>query len=214
MTKFALWFGVLAATALTGVSGLIDAALRHREAADALIRAGQRIERLPGDFGRWRLLKEEPLHASTAHELQCRGYVNRSYVHLDNGDRVNVAVVVGPAGPTAVHTPEICYSAREYELADPPEKRRLRAPGAGEHEFRRVGFRSRQLPSATLSVYYAWSDGRGWQAPEAPRLMLTHLPKLYKIQVAAYADQGATPDPCEAFLRDFLPILDSRMQEP
>jgi hypothetical protein len=199
---------VLIAIVLTASSGMIDYALQRRGEADELLQAGDRLEQLPANFGNWRMTHEEPLHGSTARELQCPGYVNRSYVHLASGEKVNVAVLVGPAGAVSVHTPEICYSSREYELAEQSKERTIRRPGREDHEFRRVGFRSRRLPSSILSVYYAWSSGDRWRAPDAPRLTLAHYPKLYKIQVAAYLNHGANSNACESFLEDFLPVVE------
>lgn len=202
---------VVLAAALTASSGLIADMLRERGGEAALLEAGRRLQQLPGDFGRWRLMAEKPLSDSAVRELQCRGYVNRSYLHLGSGAQVNVAVLVGPTGPMAAHTPEICYSSREYDLAAPPSQRLLRPQRGGADEFRCVRFHSRRLTSPELSVYYAWNDGERWRAPTAPRLALSLCPKLYKIQTAAYLTGDEKENPCEAFLRDFLPLLDQQI---
>src|SRR5687767_6261065 len=80
-------------------------------AADALSRP------LPARAGSWVLLTESKLGPEVVKMLRCPAYINRVYAHEQTGDRITVAVLVGPAGPIAVHTPEICYSSHDYKQA-------------------------------------------------------------------------------------------------
>ena len=61
-----------------------------------------------------------------------------------------------------------------------------------------------------LRVYYGWSEGGPWLAPDSSRLAFAGRPYLYKIQVASQHAPGDAPeadDPCLQFLKAFLPVL-------
>src|SRR5947208_1159232 len=77
--------------------------------------AGDRLRpTLPVEVGNWRMRSEDKLADPVAAILQCHASVNRQYEHQQTGDVVRVAVLLGPPGPISVHTPEVCYSSREY----------------------------------------------------------------------------------------------------
>jgi hypothetical protein len=122
---------------------------------------------------------------------------------------VALVMLVGPAGPLAVHTPEICMTSREYENIKPSEQVRVMSDGR-EQQFFATLFRAKTLEGQRLNVYYGWSaDGEEWQAPLSPRITLGPLPMLYKVQVVcadAAVAEGATA-PGVAFLADLLPHL-------
>src|SRR5262245_23415668 len=90
---------------------------RWGEAA-ALANAAQRLQgSLPERLGPWQLIKAHELEEGAADVLQCAAYLHGGYRNDQSGDTIVVAVVAGPAGPISVHTPEICYSAQNYEMA-------------------------------------------------------------------------------------------------
>jgi hypothetical protein len=66
------------------------------------------------------------------------------------------------------------------------------------------------VESQVLSVYYGWSTGGPWQAPESPRLSYAGASSLYKLQLACYAasdEQGGIKDLPTEFLKAFLPAV-------
>ena len=99
----ALALGVL----LTLSSGVLYGKYSQRWGPPAdLTGAAAQLEKLPRQLGNWKLAEERPMEDSTVEMLECAGYVNRRYVNQQSGQTVNLAIIVGPAGPTAVHTPE------------------------------------------------------------------------------------------------------------
>ena len=46
--------------------------------------------------------------------LQSAGTVSRVYMNRRTGQRVDMFVIVGPSGPTAEHTPEVCVGGRYF----------------------------------------------------------------------------------------------------
>jgi hypothetical protein len=117
--------------------------------------------------------------------LECAGYVNRRYLHQQTGQTVNLAVIVGPPGPTAVHTPEICFSSRAYEQQQPRRRIELAAQAPAKHSFWTLDFETTNVLAERLRVYYAWSLGERWEAAASPRYQFAAAPQLYKLQLAA-----------------------------
>src|SRR5262245_60006979 len=92
--------------------GQVQGQLTNRWGLQAETRlAAERLQvALPKEVGSWRLRHEDQFSPSVIRILQCPTHISRAYEHLQTGDTANVAVIVGPPGPTSVHTAEICYS--------------------------------------------------------------------------------------------------------
>ena len=54
------------------------------------------------------------LDAESRSQLECVGEMVRVYTNAKTGDSVTLQLILGPAGPTAVHTPEICMAQRDF----------------------------------------------------------------------------------------------------
>jgi hypothetical protein len=106
----------------------------------------------------------------------------------------------------SVHTPEVCYPRRNYQVTKDPERLSL----SGEDRIWGITLRSPNLDARTLRVYYAWTDGGQWEAPEEPRLAFAGREYLMKIQLASYVDarSASDSDPCLKFLHDATSELD------
>jgi len=168
-----------------------------------------KLKGVPPQFGPWKRTAERELEPDVVNELQCVGYVSRQYVNEETGDVANVALLLGPSGPISVHTPEICYSSRDFEQT----AQRVAVPaGGGDDSFWAITFRTRNPLSRSewLRVHYAWSSGGPWAAVKSPRLSFAGKPYLYKLEVAGYPPPGADPekeDPAQRFLEDFVPVV-------
>jgi hypothetical protein len=172
-----------------------------------LVAAGEHLKTLPPEIGDWHLQDESTMSAGTIEMLECAGYVSRSYVNVRTGDTINVALIVGPPGPISVHTPEICYSSRNYELIGRREATRLASHSGQAHTFWNTTFKSKNAFSEKLSVYYAWSDGSAWSAARSPRFTFAASPALYKLQLAGVIGEGRnseTKTPPARFLKALI----------
>jgi hypothetical protein len=141
--------------------------------------------------------------------LQCEAHINRVYVHRQTGEVVNVAMIVGPSGPTAVHTPEICFSSRAYQIAEPREKKFFGGAGdEGGSSLWTTRFKSQDAGAGELQVYYGWSTGGPWTASQSPRFEFGGSPLLYKLQVSAQMgppkEDGSRSDPGQSFIDALL----------
>ena len=167
---------------LTVASGAMYGRLTQRwgQSAD-LVAAGDHVRGFPSELGKWRLHQESTMPDRVQQTLECSGYVNRTYIHSDTGQEIGMAIHVGPPGPTAVHTPEICYSSRSHVVKERPKKKEA------ENEtdsFWGMLFQSRHVGAGQLRVYYAWNNGDAWQAADNPRILFGGDRLLFKAQVS------------------------------
>jgi hypothetical protein len=188
--------------------------------------AGKRLEQMPTEFGDWKLERNDGLSKQTKRILECTGSLSQVYHNTKTDDIVTVAVMLGPSGPIAVHTPEICYSSREFKITNERKKWQLPAKASqgtvaaeatarpSTDEFWDLRLQSNKVNGSALRVLYAWTNNQQWQAADMPRFSYAGSPYLYKIQLA-----GSPPldenqrDACAEFLTEFLPILRAHMLE-
>ena len=201
-------------TALILSSGIAAGVLANRWSEPETLRAAaESLAAVPETCGSWQMLSQTELEPDLVEMLSCAGYVNRSYRHVGTRDTVHVALVLGPPGPIAVHTPEICYTTQGYRLEQTPQLRTLELPGGQLAELTFASFVSeRPGPDAAgkLLAYHAFSDGGAWQTPAYPRFAFGGRPYLMKLQLASRSGGEPTPglsDPCRDFLEAFLPAL-------
>lgn len=209
MTRSQILFGVILVLVLTSLSGLIHGRMSYRwgKTVDMKL-AATKLEQIPKSFGPWELQRSEELDPSVAKILECAGYVVRTYVNNETGGTVNMFVLLGPPGPTAAHTPDICYNSRAYDTVQEKEHWELES-GKQNHMFWSETLESVDVNEGLLRVYHAWSAGTQWQAPENSRFAFAAEPYLYKVQLAApllkLADADTDADPARNFLQHFVP---------
>lgn len=170
---------------------------------------------LPERLDAWQLVKTPELEEGVGDVLQCAAYLHGVYTNDQTGDTIDVALVAGPAGPISVHTPEICYSAQNYDIAGDRQAIVIEDNSGRSHTLWQVFANSREASRPNLRVLYAWSRGAEWEAVGGPRFAYAGLPVLYKLQVAGPPDDrsAADPasDPCRKFLSQFLAHIQARL---
>jgi hypothetical protein len=212
-TRFRPYLAVLGIAAITATSGGIAGSLSHRWGKPFdLVLAAERLAATPENFGDWELTIAQALDADAVEMLRCAGSTQRAYRNRRTGQIINMFVIVGPPGPTSVHTAEICYSSRDYDTIEPRRRLQVRESQLPDEAFWETVFRHNDLYADVLRVAYAWNAGDGWRAPEHPQFTFGGRPYLYKLQVAGSVGTGVSrgeDDPCRSFLGDFLPVLDA-----
>jgi hypothetical protein len=189
----------------TLASGMMHGYLDGRWTAGVDMEAvAAKLPALPEQAGPWVRVSDMELDPAAEKLLRCDGYLNREYWNPDTGDRVTVAVLLGPRGPIAVHTPEICYSSAGTVALGDRVARTIHSDGETDQLWN-VQFGRPEDAVPALDVWYAWSDGGPWQASKYPRFWLTD--RLYKIQLAGRAAIGSSSSPGEDFLTHFLPLV-------
>ncbi len=194
---------------LTLFSGIVHGVLDGRWSRQSnLVEVGSLLENVPEQVGEWKLVEKQELDDGAAQLLRCYGSVVRVYENEKTGAKVNVAVMFGPRGPIAVHTPEVCYDSVGTKQAGPTRRENI-VVGAERHGLWSVQFIREPETDPSIDVWYAWSDGGNWKDGDYPRFWLTE--NLYKIQVAGPA--GEEPErPVADFLMAFLPQLQKQIK--
>jgi hypothetical protein len=189
---------------LTVFSGIWEGRISHRwGAAPATLAAAKELGATPKDFGDWRLQSSSALDKSALEMLQCAGHFVRNYVNKRTGEVVVVVVIVGPAGPTSVHRPEICLSSRNYTMRGDRRPLSVRGPDGATDQFWSADFQSTGVGGELLRVCYAWSLGDRWTAPDDARFAFAGNPYLYKIQASTLMRAGEN-SPEDTSLSQFL----------
>jgi hypothetical protein len=179
-------------------------------ASERVREAAGRLAGLPSRCGEWegRDLEVNPRHQAMA---EVDGCLLRSYSNVSGGVTLSLLVVCGRPGPIGSHTPDVCYRGAGYDLLTPQHEVSVDS-GGGMARFWHADFRQRNTPIPRhLRIFWAWSDGRAWEAAEHPRLKFGTSPVLYKLYVVrelAVEGEPVESDPALAFLRRLLPVLE------
>lgn len=179
----------------------------------ALPSAVHQLSTIPHNFQDCKCVYTLKFKEETIRLLQCSGYINYIFENTKTGQLVNLAIIVGPSGPTSVHTPEICFSTKNYDIQSPRTQFHIR----NKDEFWNVNFRSLDPGMGLLTVVYAWFGSNSWVATENPRITLNKYPFLYKLQIASQLTASKDhhrENHCKEFLTDFLPIFDKTIINP
>jgi hypothetical protein len=208
----------LTVLALTLVSGIIQGRLTQRWGPTSMaIEAAKKLQSFPDAFGPWQVQSKNTFKDSVLTELRCIGYLSRTYENQETGTEVNVAVLLGPPGEISVHTPEICFSSKDFTRETKRQRLVFTNPDGSQEEFWSLDFRANDLHGRLLHVAYGWSLGSHWSAPEDPRFIFGGRPYLYKLQLAITGDvqpEMTGENPCRRFLADFIPAIRKYLSDP
>lgn len=182
--------------------------MSHRWGKPADIQAAARkLQQIPKTCGPWEATTSDKLDEQVQRILESAGYILRTYIHQETRASVQVAILLGPPGPTSVHTPDICYASHDYTTVQENERWEL-TDGQRRHAFWAMTLKPVELNASQLRVYHAWTTGDQWSAPDNARFEFAGSRYLYKIQLACpLADvsvAGTDKDPGREFLRYFV----------
>lgn len=218
MKHYILLLSIVFALALTIFSGVLQGTMRNRwGASQVTLRAAALLPEIPEQFGDWQMRSSDKLGETAEKMLECESYFVRTYQNKATGDLVSATLLLGPPGPIAVHTPEICFPSRNFTVLGKRQAAVIRNEEGGEDHFWTLAYKANNLQGDMLRVYYAWTAGTRWSAEGDPRFKYAGQPYLYKIQLSAPLPAGAdleADDPCRRFLDDFLPVARNYIVEP
>ncbi len=200
---------LIACFVLTVLSGVLRGRIDSRWGIEELTNAANSVESLPLSFGDWSTDEITSLDEEAANMLRCAGNAVGSYRN-PAGELVSMIYLVGPAGPLAVHTPDVCYGSSNFRVFETTKPTAIVDANGNEHDFSVITFKENKAGDRPLRVYYAWNRNGEWVAPSVPRTAFAGVPMLYKMQVATHSvekDENGL-DAGERFLRDALPHLE------
>ncbi len=218
MKRQLFFLAVVLAAAVTVLSGVLQGRLRNRWGPSAgTLAAAKKLKQMPSQFGDWRLQSSGKLDETALSQLAPAGYLVSNYENQVTGELVSVTLLLGPPGPISVHTPEVCFSSRNYQSQGERQLVAIRRADGSDDELWTLDYKAGNIRGDLLRMYYGWSAGSRWSATKDPRFFFAGQPYLYKIQLSCglpAAAGGQSSDPCRKFLEDFLPVARKCMIEP
>jgi hypothetical protein len=202
--------------ALTLASGAIQGRMTFRWGIpEQMTSAAERLNDFPRQFGDWRLQAESEMDPESVRQLEPAAYVSGTYVNEKTREAVYVLVVLGPYGRIAVHTPEVCMGSQAFQVLQKRQTTSVPDRDGQPHAFWGVTFRTTDVAQRLVRVYYGWSTGDDWSAPENARYAFVGSPYLYKVQLSSSVRPGAQgDDACVRFLRDFVSVAKQYLIQP
>ncbi len=210
--KPALILATISVLVLTLIPAIKDGQRRFRWGEDSEVTLlASRLETFPKQIGDWRCISDELLGKTSANQLQPLGFINRSYVNDALKMQTNVFILLGPTGPTAVHTPDICFSSREFTIINKRKVVSVDPDRSSRSMCFETNFKSRDVSGSYLTSWYAWTIDGDWQAPENARYYFAGSRFLFKIQITArYPDLDTMEN--DKVMRQFLAEIEQNLR--
>jgi hypothetical protein len=175
--------------------------------------SASRLKKMTLSLPEW---EGEDLELSARQIGELAGCVSRRYTHRNDGSQLGVLLACGRPGPTAVHTPEICYAGQGYRPVGAVEKKEISLPGLARAEFF-TGIFEKPNPAGEperIRIYWAWKAAAvDWRALSSPRLRLGLQPVVHKLYVVQpLSGPGPVADKtCVEFIRELIPAMDQNL---
>src|SRR5262249_10109712 len=132
------------------------------------------LEEMPLDLGDW---QGEKLEGPTRGTEHLQGQFYRRYKNHRTGAMVSVNLVCGRPGPVSIHTPDVCYGASGFDVADPMKFQRK----DGIECWTAEAVQRKASEQTRLRLFWTWNAGGKWQAADNPRIAFARHPVLYKL---------------------------------
>jgi hypothetical protein len=119
---------------------------------------------------------------------------SRRYSSAAGGFAASTAIISGPPGAVATHTPDVCYSGNGYSTLRGPSRQTIDLPGGGQATYLVADFeRKRETSVERYRVRWAWSTAGRWDAPDRARLAYMSEAELFKLYVVSPLPIEGTP---------------------
>ena len=187
----------------------------------------EHLKTVPMNFGDWEgsdqpVTDDSEMQLKAAHIAHA---VQRTYRNTKTDEVVSVFLACGPQRHLAIHTPNSCFVAAGYDMAN---EKPLQFPidiedqSGGQEpkqtEFYTVRFRKDETAgSQYIRVFWSWNAGEGWMAPDWPKVTFAWKKALYKLYVMGNVEKvgdDLKDDPRVQFIRDFIPVVDEHLGLP
>lgn len=185
------------------------------QASDSLDEAVAKLNEIPSEFNNWKGA-DLPVEPGELKRAGIKGVMFRRFKNSQTGTSVNVLIVCGKGGPISVHTPDICYAAAGFQPVSDPALKPITLSTTGE----KMAFWTMQVskPDAAvpqkMEVYWAWIRNGALESPQNSRFAYARTSALYKVYVArelSASSRTTIDNPCEDFIRDVVPEIQSRL---
>lgn len=181
-------------------------------------KSASRLPEISSSIGDW-VGADLEIDTKQLERAEAVGYLCRHYIQRGSGSEVTVFILCGRPGPISVHPPTICYQGLGFQVKGEPT--RYKAKGDTDTPAAEFFWADFIKPDPAipehLRIYWAWKSGRGWLAPNHARFTFGGAQALYKMYITYRAVPGSElpeRDPCQDFMREFLPELERALSPP
>src|SRR5215471_11322923 len=160
---------IVIAVGVVVAAAVVEGLRSNRWGASEEIRAAaDRLDRVPREFGDW-VGTELPQDPRSLKVAEAAGCVSRGFANRKTGERVEVLILCGPAGPIGAHTPDVCYGGIGYACVGDPARKSVVPNGGTPATFWTARFEKTRRADDPLRVYWAWGTDGDWEASPNPR---------------------------------------------
>ncbi|QVL30412.1 exosortase-associated EpsI family protein [Telmatocola sphagniphila] len=125
--------------------------------------------------------------------------------HVPSNRNIVLSLTSGRPAVVAVHTPDVCYVGSGFQAMT--QARRVEVPTEqGPATLWCCDF---QKNEERIRVYWSWSDGSRWQAPDSPRWQFARTLRLWKLYVVHPLETGDDWTVNEDSLNSASPLLNA-----
>ncbi len=199
---------------VTAVQGLWTERWSNRDIAGELKTSAEILEEVfPTEVGPWRYVDVVESNAEQLEAAGAVGHVSRLYQHRDTGAKVAAFVICATPHDASGHTPDRCYPAAGYVIAETEHRQAITLVDGRQAEafvgtFRKTG--------QTIRVFWTYGVRGAWLAPQIARIELAGTASVYKLY--AIIDQSSLTSSqatgiCSEFLAVMLPQFDRAVAE-
>jgi hypothetical protein len=202
---------ITAALVLIVGAGLVHGKWTNRWGPSAALAAlAARVDSVPMVIGDWQGTASElsDTERAAAGATAC---LARVYSNPSRKVSITVLLLGGLPGIISTHTPDVCYPRAGYILESPASYEFRFGPDQKRAEFHTARAARGGTSPSVLRLFWSWNASQGWSSPQEPRWHFASQPalcKLYVVRETAGADVDPRFDPCNDFLKVFLPELD------
>ena len=172
---------------------------------------------IPQQIGEWQGTDIEGSDEKVRKIAGAEGELIRTYKNA-NGDEVRISLICGRLRDITFHTPDRCYPAAGFEMQGDPHREVFELPGNSAEFFTTSFLKSEPSGTHAERGYWSWTGDGKWVAPDNTKYAFAHQQRaLYKLYVFGNVPVGAKQqanqeDPCQSFIRAFLPALDQALR--
>jgi hypothetical protein len=206
-------FRIFAAVVLIVGAGRLHGDWTNRwGSSKALVDLSARVESVPMVIGQWKGTDRE-LPAAERAIAGATACLARQYTNATRGVTVDVFLMAGLPGKIGVHTPQICYTGAGRKVSEATPYAYSYGSGRDQRtaEFLTATATREGTDPSVLRIFWSWNPAKGWTAPAEARWAFASEPvlcKLYVVRETGAKAEIPDRDPCNEFLKVFLPELD------
>lgn len=193
--------------------------------SDPAVAASVFIERLgsvPSSVGDWESLDTKSNLSAAEEKRQMEvagalGNVSRTYTNKKTGKKVSLFLICGHARKVTGHTPDRCYPSAGFTSYGQQAKHSVDCEGTAAEFYTKIFKKQEPEGDRILQVFWTWSNGAAWQAPDSPVRTFGGVRALYKMYLVNAVKPGTgmkealEASPCIDFCQEFVPQLNQML---